>query len=147
MPVSPGQVLRPLVRIGKAPDDCWRWLGAKNEKGYGIKQWLGQTVPAARWLWSQLFGPIPDGMIVSPGCGEPACVNPHHLILLTAEECNQQSRSGLCPQDVALIRLLHENGSPAESLSRRFMVDESTIYRIVKRKSWKNVGKARREAA
>lgn len=147
MPVSPGQVFKPLVRLGKSPDDCWQWLGAKNEKGYPIKEINGRTMTAARWLWSQLFGPIPDGLVVSMRCGDPACINPHHMQMMSVTECNQRDRSGLTPQDVAQIRLLFENGAPADKLADRYLVDESTIYRICKRKSWKNVGKARIEEA
>ena len=83
MPVSPGQVFKPLVRLGKSPDDCWQWLGAKNQKGYPIKEINGRTMTAARWLWSQLFGPIPDELVVSMRCGDQACINPHHMQMMS----------------------------------------------------------------
>lgn len=57
----PGETMKPLVRLGKTPDDCWEWIGRKHDNGYGKKQFHSRTLLAHRWLWTQLFGPIPGG--------------------------------------------------------------------------------------
>lgn len=136
MPVTAGQILRPLVRIGKTPDECWQWLGARDGKGYGIKEYLGRTIRASRWMWIQLFGPLTEDDCISASCGTPGCVNPHHLRLMSIAEVNRETRSGLTAADVSDIRMLADNGVYADRLAERFMVDKSTIYRIIAKKSW-----------
>lgn len=61
---------------------CWLWTGSLNNKGYGQfrinyppkKLWL-----AHRWLYTQLMGEIPTGLVLRHSCDTPACVNPDHL--------------------------------------------------------------------
>jgi hypothetical protein len=83
-----GQVLRALVRLGDSPGDCWQWLGRVNPNGYGKKQFQGKTMLAHRWVYQQLFGPIPEGLVINHLCSNRGCVNPHHLELTdTAGNC------------------------------------------------------------
>lgn len=39
---------------------CWLWVGAQDQKGYGIfTDENGKIVRAHRWLWKQEHGSIP----------------------------------------------------------------------------------------
>lgn len=69
---------RMMARVQIEPDGCWRWTGAKNEKGYG-NQRVGDTVTRAhRAVWEALVGPCPPGKEFHHTCGVRACVNPAH---------------------------------------------------------------------
>lgn len=60
------------------PDDCWIWIGAHHELGYG-RFWdpvLRKVVPAHVWSYRHFNGPIPDGYEVDHLCRVPPCVNP-----------------------------------------------------------------------
>jgi len=73
--------------------NCWIWMAAKNEKGYG-KFSVGRSMKRAhRFSWEMVNGPIPAGALLDHRCHNRACVNPDHLRLATASQ-NQENRSG-----------------------------------------------------
>ena len=63
---------------------CRLWHGA-NIRGYGRKydRTTKRTVMLHRWVWEQINGPIPDGMVVMHVCDTPACYRYDHLRLGT----------------------------------------------------------------
>lgn len=71
-------------------EGCWLWTGAKSEKGYGNifkKRGNGRTaVMVHRVSYEIHFGEIPEGLFVLHRCDVPACVNPSHLFLGTAQD-------------------------------------------------------------
>ena len=141
MPVASGQILKRLIAIGEGRRDCWQWLGAKNESGYGVKEQGGKTITAARWVWLIFFGKIDNGFLISPNCGNPDCVSPFHLRAVDQATINRESRSGLTPEDVKQIRLDMTNGAWGDDQAKRYDVDPSTIYRIANRSTWKKPGR------
>jgi hypothetical protein len=65
---------------------CWLWTAAKAG-GYGRFALAGgRLVPAHRYAWEVLVGPIPAGMQMDHLCRTPACVNPAHLEPVTQRE-------------------------------------------------------------
>lgn len=105
MPHAHGTVLKPLVRLGKSPDACWEWLSVVNNNGVAEKQFAGRKVPARRWLWEQLFGPIPEGYVIAQLCGTTTCINPHHLKCTTfAEAARLGTNTTLSAGDATAIR-------------------------------------------
>ena len=65
---------------------CVLWPGRLNEKGYGDTYRNGQTIGAHRLAYITAFGEVPSGHHVHHVCGNRACVNVEHLVLLTASE-------------------------------------------------------------
>lgn len=64
---------------------CWQWTGA-TDRGYGKFYARHKTVRAHRWLYEQLVGPVPDGLVLDHVCRNRACVNPDHLEVVTQRE-------------------------------------------------------------
>lgn len=67
----------------RGPDECWPWIGALNDSGYGAI-WDGtRLVYAHRLSWMLHGGTIPDKFQVDHLCRNRACVNPAHLDIVT----------------------------------------------------------------
>ena len=76
--------------------ECWRYTGAKNDKGYG-KFWKGsekRLVQAHRFAFEDQVGLIPDGLQLDHLCRNPACVRPDHLEPVTSGENTRRGNAG-----------------------------------------------------
>jgi hypothetical protein len=65
---------------------CQSWKGYRDRKGYGQFRMGRRAYWAHRISYALFVGPIPEGMTVNHKCRNSACVNPHHLELLTNAE-------------------------------------------------------------
>src|SRR5215831_7520707 len=65
---------------------CYRWLGAKNPKGYGHVRCDGVMTDAHRVAYELAFGSIPDGFEIHHECRVRDCVNPNHLKAVSHNE-------------------------------------------------------------
>lgn len=66
----------------------WLWTGAKNDKGYGQLNVVGQDeiqrrVYAHRLSYELFVSPIPEGKELDHLCRLPACICPWHLEAVT----------------------------------------------------------------
>lgn len=137
---APGSTLKPLVKLPRDPLACWEWLGTRNAQGVAHKQINGECWPARRWMWSQLFGPIPAGLVVTTTCGNLGCVNPHHLRCCFQAEANRAGPGAtLLPSDVQEIRAAGKQRTPrlAVQLAERYGVTPETIRDVWARRSWR----------
>jgi hypothetical protein len=139
MSIPNGATIKPLVKLGRDPSDCWTWLGSIGDNGCALKQFHGRQIPARRWLYSQLFGPIPAGMVVTTSCGSGQCVNPHHLVCCTmAEAVRASAATTLLAYDVREIRKARIYGSGmAATLAEKYGVSQQTIRDIWRNDSWR----------
>lgn len=121
---------------------------------------------AHRYSYELHKGAIPPGLWVLHKCDNPACVNPEHLFLGTSEDniqdmvkkgrhvsggthCGSDGEwkrgeihhaAKLTEDNVREMRRLHiEGGWSFSQLGKRFGVNTSAAYKIVKRKLWKHV--------
>jgi hypothetical protein len=65
---------------------CWRWIGAKDSKGYGNVKVGRRVRKAHRVVYETLRGPIPRDKECDHLCWVPGCVNPKHIELVTHAE-------------------------------------------------------------
>src|SRR3954470_5960578 len=128
----------------RGSDECWPWVGARQQTGYGI---LFKSSRPRRWhlahrlSWELHNGPIPGGLHVLHRCDNPPCVNPAHLFLGTQADNNRDrgrkgrngghkirgaanGRAKLSPTDVAAIRRAYGDGATQVALAARFGVSQ-----------------------
>lgn len=143
----PGSTIKPQVKLPKDPAGCWEWLGHVDEKtGYGRKQWHGRTFLAHRWIWMQLFGPIPDGVPLHNTCGNNACVSPHHWGVSTQADINRDAvRTILTAGDVVEIKRIPKAERKTRSqrvllagrFASQFGCSKQLIYDIWAGRAWR----------
>jgi hypothetical protein len=70
----------------KGDDDCWPWVGARNQKGYGVFEIQGRRTVVHRFSYELVNGPIPSKLVIDHLCRNTSCVNPAHLEAVTNRE-------------------------------------------------------------
>lgn len=136
--------MKPLVRLGAKPGDCWDWIGRVSEKtGYGKKQWHGRTLLAHRWVWQMFFGDIPDGMVINHLCRNRKCVNPEHLEVTTqAGNCRAGAGTKLTAEQVREIKSASSDrrwGKARHDLAKRFNVSRQLVNDIWAGRAWRDI--------
>lgn len=85
-----------LVQCG----ECWEFLGGYvDRRGYG-KIGVGDKVHLAhRVAYTEMVGPIPEGLDLDHLCRNPPCCNPDHLEPVPHRVNVQRGRAGYAPGD------------------------------------------------
>lgn len=73
------------------PTPCRLWQGTVTHGGYGYRNTQGRYTRLHRWVWEQVYGPIPPGMRVLHRCDQPACYRLDHLFIGTQGDNVQDS--------------------------------------------------------
>ena len=80
---------RLMAKVSPEPDStCWIWLGARNQKGYGIVGAGGHrgNVRAHVAAYRIFREEVPAGLVIDHLCRRRVCVNPWHLEAVTQAE-------------------------------------------------------------
>jgi hypothetical protein len=67
-------------------NDCWQWLGALNNVGYGTFYWEGELLGVHRFIRGVMVGELSSNLVIDHLCRNTWCVNPFHLDEVTQEE-------------------------------------------------------------
>jgi hypothetical protein len=73
-------------RIAVQPNGCWIFNGKSDQYGHQTITVNGHKycLIVHRWMYELANGPIPDDHHVHHECKTPGCVNPLHLVALSA---------------------------------------------------------------
>ena len=132
-------------------DTCWLWTGCKEKDGYARITFQKNRFPSHRFSWLLAGNTIPEGHHIRHKCKNKHCVNPEHLETGTREQnMADKIRDGtdsrgeksvnakLTEEQVRVIRANPDKKTHRE-LAEEYGVAETTISKIIHRKSWKHL--------
>ncbi len=147
--LPPGQRL--ILRVDHRENGCWLYPVTGGHL-YGRLRVNGKQVQAHRFSYEQDVGPIPEGMMVCHRCDTPACVNPDHLFLGSAQDnmtdkINKGRHRGakagashhlakLSERDVDIIRARLSGKENQYKLAKEFGVSQALISKINSGQRW-----------
>lgn len=139
------------VRIPDSQADCWEWQHTLNDNGYGRMSRFGKWIPAHRFAYEALNGPIPDGLVIRHMCHNRRCCNPNHLLVGTAKDNAQDAidagrftrgavngNAKLTAEAIAYIRQ-NPDKMKGVMLAEKFGVSKATISGIKNGRVWRHV--------
>lgn len=135
-----GTVEELLKNKCKRKGSCLIFQGSKYRDGYGRQYWNGKLDRAHRVVYSEMYGEIPEGMVVRHTCNNPSCCEPSHLKLGTHKDNaadmiaaghnvggRKKGRKNLTREQISAIE--NDTGNKFE-VAIRHNVSVSTVQRI-----------------
>ena len=150
-PVKPSCSKKIEFRINE--NGCFECTSHKPKaSGYPTFRIRQKTQQMSRFIYSEMFGEIPEGLVVRHKCDNPLCINPEHLELGTHQDnANDRvkrdrqakgSRNGnaiLNEEQVKEIKLLILGGKTNKKISEKYKVNPNVISDIRCERKWKHV--------
>lgn len=142
-----------LKVLRRGINQCWPWVGATDNKGYGHLTRNGKTHKASRMAWRLTRGEIPKGFEVCHKCKTPSCCNPKHLFLgthrknmdwavehLEMKQGESHRSAKLTASKVKEMRKLYAGGTLSyKEIGKIFGVTMMPAWAAINRKTWKSV--------
>ena len=146
-------------------DECWKWLGSKNNRGYGkFGLHPHKMIYAHRFSYELFIGAIPgpydrriQNNLICHHCDNPPCVRPSHLFLGTqSDNLSEVFIKGRRPVQIPpsgeanpfakitavqaeeIRRRYNEFDAPIKILASEYGIGTSTIWRIINNQSYSN---------
>jgi hypothetical protein len=138
--------------------DCWIWQGGCGHGTPHISE-NRRAVPVRRWIAQHHLAKNVAGMLATNSCGNPLCVSPDHVLVVTRARLQQltvdrlryhlnparnaklsaaaRARSKFSPELIEQIR--HAEG-PQRAIARAFGVSFDTVNKIKAGKTYKTYG-------
>jgi hypothetical protein len=121
--------------------------------GYYLMMFNYQRKSLHRHVYEEMFGEIPEGLVVRHKCDNRGCINPEHLELGTSKDNSQDMvkhgrslkgekhpNSKITEEDVKAIRELSNSGMKRKEICELFGLENiNTITSIKTKKSWSHV--------
>lgn len=134
---------------------CFNCISHKpgSRNGYRVIINHNKRIYLHRFVYEQMFGEIPDGLLIRHKCDNPACINPEHLETGTHADNmrdmvergrhvslygSKNPRAKLTENDVKKIKKLIPTCSE-RNLAKQFGVSRTCIRLIKSGKKWKHV--------
>lgn len=135
----------------KSEEECWNWIGYKNQDGYGRFSIRGSPYYTNRVSY-KLHVCEPTYLLVCHECNNPACVNPAHLYLGTDSDnskyiffSGRRNMRGsnnvnavLDEREVVIIRQLLRSNTQ-QIIADKFGVTRALISQIHRGVAWTHV--------
>ena len=146
----------PIVRAKGVPLDSlqtlyeerlghWLWRGPKHRRYcIGLANLGGHRyIPAHRFIWELVHGPLAHGQYLPATCKLPFCVNPEHRRLTTFPHLPDGRAGEHAPhaklnwEKVHAIRAGHSAGESYVTLAKLYGVSVGCISGILSGRNWK----------
>jgi hypothetical protein len=141
-----------FVEKTSSPTNCWIWIGALDEKMYGIFTTdHPKKVKAHRYSWELANKhTIKSSLLcVCHRCDHPYCVNPDHLFLGETQDNTQDrdqkgraakgEKNGMSNLTEDKVSVIRQSGLSNAELGKQLGVSRSTVYSVRKGLTWKHV--------
>ncbi|HEY9144514.1 MAG TPA: HNH endonuclease, partial [Arenimonas sp.] len=128
------------VELPQDPAACWLFLGTITADGIGKVMVNRKQQTVQRWMFEQLFGPLPEGFKVGTTCGNGRCFNPHHLVARTHAEATRGGAAAILTSgDLADIRRVpteNRNTAMADALASRIGCTRRAVQDVWRGVTW-----------
>lgn len=125
---------------------CFECFSHSCRSNYPTINYHGEQIDAHRFIYQQMFGDIPPGLVVRHKCDNPKCINPEHLELGTLADNNrdiwERGRDNVTsrkftPDQVKQILNRIDNGELQTNIAAEYGVSLSTINHIKTGRNYK----------
>lgn len=150
--LTDNQIARFWSKVNKrGSDGCWEWSACLQSKGYGYVNFNGRQLLSHRVAYFLSTDVQPGKLCVCHHCDNPKCCNPDHLFLGTISENNTDmfskgranrakgKHAGRAILTDTLVLEIRKSSLTPRELSNIHKVGVSTIWDVLKRRTWKHI--------
>lgn len=125
---------------------------ATNKDGYPMINFNGKTWIGSRFIYTEMFGKIPKGLVIRHKCDDPGCINPEHLetgtILQNARDAVERNRNSkgskrwnakLIEEQVREIKRMLAQGISNNDIADVFKINFRVVSSIRNKRTWRDV--------
>lgn len=109
----------------------------------------GKTIILSRFIYSERFGPIPEGMVIRHKCDNTFCINVEHLELGSVydsiKDRNDRGRTakgervGNCKLTENQVRTIQTNLRTTTDIAKDYGVAQQLISRVKLKQCWRHL--------